>query len=252
MDTVTLDTGGPNPEGMTWHHDETLTDPRVEAARTMSAEDEMHVSGGTLFDGHWKIGKDLRPRPDVLDSRTFKVKWHGENWYITLSAENDRLRELFVTGPEAREWVEALARVVTAVLRTAEDPAFLFRELKRIPSAAGAAPVAALDGWHAPSIVAAIGALMETEHARLSKPRHERAQADYAARRRDRPPVADAANPAPSWRPEQDDGFPWGFRDESGVWTELPKTPLLLAGYGPPPFSVTLPSGEVRRVERRR
>lgn len=277
IDTVTLDTGGSDPEGMTWHRDETLTDPRMEAARVGATIKLGEAPGpATLPEGPAKFvvsdytsdtseagtgylervraeydPRYLKPRPSVLDARVFKVKWHGENYYVTLSSENDRLRELFVTGPEAREWVEALARVVTAVLRTAEDPSFLFRELKRIPSAAGAAPVAALDGWRAPSIVAAIGALMEAEHARLSAPRHERAQADYAARRRNRPPPVDAANPAPAWRPEQDDGFPWGFFDEH-EFIEIPKTPLLLAGYGPPPFDVTLPSGEVRRVERRR
>lgn len=46
----------------------------------------------------------------------------------------------------------------------------------------------------------------------------------------------------------QDDGKPWGFITESGEWIKLPKTPMLLAGLGSPPFDVTLPSGEVRHV----
>lgn len=46
----------------------------------------------------------------------------------------------------------------------------------------------------------------------------------------------------------QDDGKPWGFITESGKWIKLPKTPMLLAGLGPPPFPVTLPSGAVRLV----
>lgn len=45
-----------------------------------------------------------------------------------------------------------------------------------------------------------------------------------------------------------DDGRPWGFITADGAWRELPKTPLLLAGLGPPPFRVTLPSGNVREV----
>lgn len=45
-----------------------------------------------------------------------------------------------------------------------------------------------------------------------------------------------------------DDGLPWGFIDETGVWRQLPKPPMTMAGLGPPPFAVTLPSGEVRQV----
>jgi len=46
-----------------------------------------------------------------------------------------------------------------------------------------------------------------------------------------------------------DDGMRWGWMDD-GVWRELPKMPMLLAGLGPPAptFAVTLPSGEVRYV----
>ncbi len=46
----------------------------------------------------------------------------------------------------------------------------------------------------------------------------------------------------------QDDGLPWGFITEAGEWVELPKPPLLMSGAGPPPFDITLPSGEMRRV----
>lgn len=45
----------------------------------------------------------------------------------------------------------------------------------------------------------------------------------------------------------RDDGRPWGFMN-GGVWVCLPKEPLLLGGFGPPPFDVTLPSGVVRHV----
>lgn len=47
----------------------------------------------------------------------------------------------------------------------------------------------------------------------------------------------------------RDDGLPWGYIDAAvGDWIVLPKIPLLRAGLGPPPFNVTLPSGEVRHV----
>lgn len=45
----------------------------------------------------------------------------------------------------------------------------------------------------------------------------------------------------------QDDGKAWGFMS-GDRWIELPKTPLLLANLGPPPFGVEMPSGEMRHV----
>ena len=45
-----------------------------------------------------------------------------------------------------------------------------------------------------------------------------------------------------------DDGKPWGHVTDDGVWHPLPKTPMLLAEMGPPPFSVRMPSGEMRHV----
>lgn len=47
---------------------------------------------------------------------------------------------------------------------------------------------------------------------------------------------------------EHDDGLPWGHITDDGAWHPLPKTPLLLADMGPPPFKVKLPSGEMREV----
>jgi hypothetical protein len=46
---------------------------------------------------------------------------------------------------------------------------------------------------------------------------------------------------------ETDDGLPWGWMC-LGAWREIPKTPLLLGNYGPPPFAVTLPDGQVRHI----
>jgi hypothetical protein len=45
-----------------------------------------------------------------------------------------------------------------------------------------------------------------------------------------------------------EDSLPWGFIREDGIWQRLPKTPMLLAALGPPPFKVRLPSGDYREV----
>ncbi len=44
----------------------------------------------------------------------------------------------------------------------------------------------------------------------------------------------------------RDDGLPWGYLDEDGVFREPPKPVLLRAGYGPPPFDIEMSDGRVR------
>jgi len=63
----------------------------------------------------------------------------------------------------------------------------------------------------------------------LEKPRHELSAG------------TEAMNP-------HDNGQLWGYIDREGVYRPLPKIPMLLANMGPPPFDVTLPSGEVRHI----
>lgn len=47
--------------------------------------------------------------------------------------------------------------------------------------------------------------------------------------------------------PGNDDGLVWGFMSGE-AFVPLPKQPLLLAGLGPVPFDVELPSGQTRHV----
>jgi len=45
-----------------------------------------------------------------------------------------------------------------------------------------------------------------------------------------------------------DDGRDWGYVDDEGIWRLLPKIPMLLGEYGPPPFSITMWDGRVRHI----
>lgn len=49
---------------------------------------------------------------------------------------------------------------------------------------------------------------------------------------------------------EHDDGKLWGWM-LGETFIPLPKEPMLLAGLGPPPFSVKLPNGDIRHVVHR-
>lgn len=46
---------------------------------------------------------------------------------------------------------------------------------------------------------------------------------------------------------DHDDGRIWGYMD-GDIFRPLPKRPMLLAGLGPPPFSITMSDGRVRDI----
>jgi len=121
------------------------------------------------------------PRPDVLDGRTYKVKWPitGVNWYINVTNDGTELRELFITGGDAshHEWVSALAMTVTAILRRGGDLRFLTNAMSQVPAATGGAFI---DQRYRPSIVACIAGIIEREIGRLTgKPSSEEPIVDH-------------------------------------------------------------------------
>lgn len=109
-------------------------------------------------------------RPGVLGGMTYKLKWPvtGKNWYVTVTSTNGQPQEIFITpgDPAAMEWVAALSRTVTAVLRRGGDVRFLVDQLEEVHSAAGGAFIADQQAYR-PSIVAAIAGVMRQEFRRL-------------------------------------------------------------------------------------
>jgi ribonucleoside-diphosphate reductase alpha chain len=110
------------------------------------------------------------PRPEVLDGRTYKLTWPitGKNWYVTITSEGSTPKEMFVTSadPAAQEWITALCRTTTAIMRRGGDLRFLVEQLGEVCSATGGAFIAAQHAFR-PSVVAAIAGIMEVEFRRL-------------------------------------------------------------------------------------
>jgi hypothetical protein len=48
-----------------------------------------------------------------------------------------------------------------------------------------------------------------------------------------------------------DDGKDWVWITPDGAMRSIPKVPLLMGGFGPPPFIVTLPDGRLREIIHR-
>jgi len=116
----------------------------------------------------------LLERPDELDGTTYKIEIGGQkSIYLTindmvLSDGTVRPFEIFLrsSDPTHDEWMQAMSRMISAILRRPHDASFIPRQLKRIHS-----PVTGgfVKGWQGrtPSLVAAIGTKLE-QHMKMS------------------------------------------------------------------------------------
>ncbi len=105
-------------------------------------------------------------RPKTLEGQTYKVKWPDSEHalYITLNdiEVNGQRRpfEIFVNSKNMEHfaWTVALTRMISAVFRRGGDVSFVVEELKAVFDPRGGAW---MDGKYIPSILAAIGGVIE-------------------------------------------------------------------------------------------
>lgn len=105
-------------------------------------------------------------RPETLPGRTYKLRWPESEHaiYITINdvAREGRRRpfEIFINSKnmEHYAWTLALTRMISAVFRRGGDVAFVVEELKAVFDPRGGAW---LGGKYVPSLLAAIGAVIE-------------------------------------------------------------------------------------------
>ncbi len=106
-------------------------------------------------------------RPDVLLGQTYKIKWLDSDhaFYITINdIEKDGRRrpfEVFINSKnmEAYAWTLALTRMISAVFRRGGDVSFVVDEMKAVFDPRGGQW---MGGRYVPSLLAAIGAVIET------------------------------------------------------------------------------------------
>ncbi|MEY4984139.1 MAG: hypothetical protein RIR62_2405 [Pseudomonadota bacterium] len=105
-------------------------------------------------------------RPAALEGATYKLKWPGSEHalYITVNdiviAGHRRPFEVFINSKNMEHfaWTVALTRMVSAVFRRGGDISFVVEELKAVFDPRGGAW---MDGRYIPSILAAIGGVIE-------------------------------------------------------------------------------------------
>jgi len=105
-------------------------------------------------------------RPAALKGQTYKIKWPGSEHalYITINdiimGGHRRPFEVFINSKNMEHfaWTVALTRMISAVFRRGGDVSFVVGELKAVFDPRGGAW---MDGSYVPSILAAIGGVIE-------------------------------------------------------------------------------------------
>jgi ribonucleoside-diphosphate reductase alpha chain len=105
-------------------------------------------------------------RPEALVGKTYKLRWPESDhaFYLTVNdiIQDGRRRpfEVFINSAnlEHYAWTVALTRMISAVFRRGGDVTFVVRELKSIFDPRGGYW---MDGRYVPSLLAAIGEVME-------------------------------------------------------------------------------------------
>ncbi len=105
-------------------------------------------------------------RPEALPGQTYKLRWPESEHalYITLNdiVQDGRRRpfEVFINSKnmEHYAWTVALTRMISAVFRRGGDVSFVVEEMKAVFDPRGGAW---MDGRYVPSLLAAIGDVIE-------------------------------------------------------------------------------------------
>ena len=124
------------------------------------ASRDMFEAGGVVY-----MTQPL-DRPEELPGRTYKIKWPESEHaiYITINdiIKDGRRRpfEMFINSKnmEHYAWTVALTRMISAVFRRGGDVSFVVEELKAVFDPRGGQWV---DGHYVPSLLAAIGQVIE-------------------------------------------------------------------------------------------
>jgi ribonucleoside-diphosphate reductase alpha chain len=124
------------------------------------------VAAETAADGEVIYMSEPLDRPQSLEGHTYKLKWPDSDHalYITINdiVLNGHRRpfEIFINSKnmEHYAWIVALTRMVSAVFRRGGDVSFVVEELKAVFDPRGGAW---MNGKYVPSIIAAIGGVIE-------------------------------------------------------------------------------------------
>ncbi len=154
-------------KGCTTYRPNAITGSVLEVRPTENSATQPSAST-TPLSGHG----ELLARNEKLTGATYKLRWPGSEHaiYVTLNdIEQDGIRrpfEIFINSKnlEHYAWVVALTRMISAVFRRGGEVAFVAEELKQVFDPLGGHWT---EGRYVPSLVAAIGDVIERHMAEL-------------------------------------------------------------------------------------
>lgn len=118
------------------------------------------------------VAERLLERPDVLEGRTYKIKWPSTSSaiYLTVNSTPDGTPfEIFLASKDSKhhDWTTALSVMITAIYRKGGDISFVGKELQQVQSLNDSSFI---NGHNHPSLVAYIGHILEQHVERSVKP----------------------------------------------------------------------------------
>jgi ribonucleoside-diphosphate reductase alpha chain len=114
----------------------------------------------------WEMKTVLTSRVNVLNGQTYKLKWKGSNFYVTINNEviDGKVSpfEIFINtqNMDNFQWIVALTRMMSSVFRRGGDISFMVEDLKSIMDPNGGEFVA---GKYQHSFIAYLGRIVQ-EH----------------------------------------------------------------------------------------
>ena len=150
-------------KGMTTYRPNAVTGSVLSAEPAASAEPPAPVGPPAEL--------TLSPRPESLAGATYKIKWPDSPHavYVTLNdvdgGDGPRPFEIFINSKnmEHYAWTLGLTRMISAVFRRGGDVSFVAEELKAVFDPRGGGW---MNGRYVPSLLAAIGGVIERHLAR--------------------------------------------------------------------------------------
>ena len=157
-------------KGCTTYRPNPVTGAVLSAAPQPAAKPALPVPAPT--DGDVVYMTEPLDRPPALEGHTYKVQWPDSDhaMYITLNdIESEGRRrpfEIFINSKnmEHYAWTLALTRMISAVFRRGGDVSFVVEELKAVFDPRGGQW---MDGEYVPSLLAAIGNVIEHHMMRI-------------------------------------------------------------------------------------
>jgi len=147
-------------KGCTTYRPNAVTGSVLSVSETAEVTPEVDTGADVVY-----IAEPL-DRPEALEGNTYKIKWPNTEHaiYITINDVvmngNRRPFEVFINSKnmEHYAWTLALTRMISAVFRRGGDVSFVVEELKAVFDPRGGAW---MEGKYVPSILAAIGGVIE-------------------------------------------------------------------------------------------